>query len=170
MVNVKEVEVQVLAPFYHLKHSGLVDFDKLFNEVTGWFESSKYTLLIKNITHSMKPDGGEIKIELIADKEVSPYIKFKMYVEMILLRGREVSVEKSGKKQRMRKGELEVRIKTSYEKNHKETFGKSDFNQFLRQTYEKYIAKNVILGYEMKIWKEGNELINVIKDVLESFK
>ena len=170
MVSEKELEVGVLSPFYVLRHEGLVDFDKLFNEVTGWFESNKYKLLIKNITHSKKPDGGEIKIELIADKEVSPYIKFKAYVEMILLRGREVAVEKAGKKQRLRKGDLDVRIKTSYEKNHKGTFSKANFQEFLRQVYEKYIAKNVILGYEIKLWKEGNELIAVIKDALESFK
>lgn len=170
MVNEKKTEVEVLTPFYHIRHVGLVDFDKLFNEITVWFESNKYKLVIKNITHSMKPDGGEIKVEFEAKKEVSPYIKFKAYCEIILLRGREVTVEKSGKKERMRKGELEIRIKTSYEKSYKGTFGKSDFQQFLRQVYEKYVAKNVILGYEIKLWKEGNEIIELIKDVLESFK
>ena len=170
MVDEKKTEVGILDPFYRLRHEGLVDFDKLFNEITSWFESNKYKLIIKNLTNSMKPDGGEIKVEFEAKREVSPYIKFKAYCEIILLRGREVTVEKSGKKQRMRKGELEIRIKTSYEKNHKGTFGKGNFQEFLRQVYEKYIAKNVILGYEIKLWKEGNELIEVIKEVLESFK
>ena len=170
MVNEKKIEVGVLDPFYHIRHVGLVDFDKLFNELTDWFTSNKYKLVIKNITHSMKPDGGEIKVEFEAAREVSPYIKFKAYIEIILLRGKEVTVERAGKKQKMRKGELEIRLKTSYEKNHKKTFSKSDFQEFLRQVYEKYIAKNVILGYEIKLWKEGNEIIELIKDVLESFK
>src|SRR3989344_4510073 len=162
MVDEKKIEVGVLDPFYHIRHVGLVDFDKLFNEITGWFESNKYKLIIKNLTNSTKPDGGEIKVEFEATREVSSYIKFKIYVEMGLLRGREVTVEKSGKKQRMRKGELEIRLKTSYEKNIKKTFGKSEFQDFFRQVYEKYIAKNVILGYEIKLWKEGNEVIELI--------
>ncbi len=166
----EKTEVGILDPYYTLRHVGLVDFDRLFNEITEWFESNKYGLVIKNITHSMKPDGGEIKVELSGDRDVSPYIKFKIYVEMILLRGREVTIEKAGKKQRMRKGDLDIRIKTSYEKNIKGTFGKTNFQEFMRHIYEKYIAKNVILGYEIKLWKEGNELIEVVKDVLESFK
>lgn len=166
MVNEKKLEVGVLSPFYLIRHEGLVDFDKLFNEMTSWFESYDYDLTIKNITKSVKPDGGEIKIELLAEREVSPYIKFKFECELILLRGREVQV---GKK-RMRKGLLEIRIKSMYEKNWKETFGKTSFPQFLRELYERFIAKNVISAFEVKLWKEGNELIEAVKEVLESFK
>ncbi len=166
MVNEKKLEVGVLSPFYLIRHEGLVDFDKLFNEMTSWFKSYGYDLTIKNITKSVKPDGGEIKVELTAEREVSPYIKFKFECELILLRGREVQVDKK----RMRKGLLELRIKSLYEKNWKNTFSKTAFPQFLREVYEKYIAKNVITGFEMKLWKEGNELIEVVKEVLESFK
>lgn len=166
MVNEKKLEVGVLSPFYLIRHEGLVDFDKLFNNMTSWFESYDYNLTIKNITKSVKPDGGEIKVELLADREVSPYVKFKFECELILLRGREVQV---GKK-RMRKGLLEIRIKSLYEKNWKQTFSKTSFPQFIREVYERFIAKNVIMGFEMKLWKEGNELIETVKEVLESFK
>ena len=170
MVNEKKIEVGVLSPFYLIRHEGIIDFDKLFNEMINWFESSGYSLTIKTIAQGVKPDGGEIKIDLIADREVSPYIKFKFECELLLIRGREVSVEKNGKTSRMRKGKLDIRIKSSYEKNWKNTFGKTTFPQFLREVYEKYIAKNVILGFEIKLWKESNELIDLIKEVLESFK
>lgn len=169
MVNEKKLEVVVLPPFYLIKHEGIVDFDKLFNEITSWLESNGYKLVIKSLAQSVKPDGGEIKISLEAEREVSPYIKFKIDCELWLVRGREILVE-NGKQKRMRKGKLEIRITSKYIKNWKNTFGKTDFPQFLRETYERFIAKNVILGYEIKLWKESNELIEKVKEVLESFK
>ncbi|MDP4012128.1 MAG: hypothetical protein Q8R00_00785 [Candidatus Nanoarchaeia archaeon] len=159
---------RTLKPYnYHVIHKGFVDVDELVEAITSWLEEYKYDYGFKKISQSVKEDGGEIEIDIVSEKEISPYVKFNIEIGIWLLKGQKVMVEKETGKKSGRAGKLEVQIKGSMEKDYNEMYEKNNFTKFLREIYERYIIKNVLSGMEAKIYIEGEKLGKVINKVLE---
>ena len=67
----------------------------------------------------------------------------------------------------MQKGDFTIRFKSKFKKNWNNSFGRSGFQEFLRQLYEKYIIKQRLVGYEGKLWDETYGLIDLTREILE---
>ena len=152
-----------------LKYSGLYDIEKLMGAARQWFLDHKYIVIESEHSEAVKGSGREIRFEWKPERKVTDYIKFMFEFEVVILREVDVVVEEQGRKNKMQQGDLELRFRTAMAKNYRKTF-KGVGKEFLRQTYEKYLIKRELEGYEAKLNSEGDEFWDLMKQVLGSFK
>lgn len=160
-----------VTPFRHfIKHMGFVDINKLIKEMEEWLKARKYEVWVKGITHKVKSEGNEIEYNIEANKKISPYLLFRITCEIWLLRGRAVTMEKESSTKTGRSGKLEIHVTATMVKDYNKYFDKANFTKFLREIYERYIIESYLSANEGRIYVEGEEFVNVLKDALESFK
>ncbi len=153
-----------------IKYSGIFDLRELVNAINSCLSDRNYIPVQVEHSEKITTAGREVIIDIEPFRDVTEYVRFSLRVTIIVLRMVDVIVEEEGRKVKKQKGDLEFMIKSSIKKNWKKTFSKSSSGEFFRQTYEKYMAKKVLLGYEDKVEAEANEIINKVKEVLHSFK
>ena len=78
-----------------------------------------------------------------------------------------VEVEIDGIKKKMNKGRIEVKIKTTLEKDYESRWEGRPFFKFLRTLYDRYLVPSRIEQYEEKLIIEGDELVAQLKSFLE---
>lgn len=148
-----------------MKHSGLYNLHELLNATRGFLQGKGYFIMDSNHSESVKSSGKEISFEWKAVRNVTDYLQFFFQVEIVILREVDVLVEEQGHKVRMQQGDIEVRFKTWMNKNYRQTFH-GPTKEFLRQTYEKYIIKQQLSGYEGKLNNDGDAFWDLIKKTL----
>ena len=147
---------------FQITYDGVYDLDELLRAITEWFSQWVYDVAPEEHSEKVGGDGKELKIIIKAFRKVTEYVKFVVDVEIVILREVDVVVDYKGKNLKQQKGEVQVRVKTMMQKNWMKTF--SDKQEFLRQTYEKYIMKKTLSNYEDKLRLEGDSLIRLIKE------
>lgn len=148
-----------------MKHSGLYDFRQLMSAARAWFLSRNYYIMESEHSEAVKGGGKESRFDWKAVRRVTDYVQFWVQFEVVIYRELDVVVEEDGKKKRMQQGDIEVRFRTWILKNYRKTF-RGPGKEFFRQTYEKYLIKRELKGYEGKLDTEGNALWDVIKATL----
>ena len=148
-----------------IRYSGTYDLQRLLDTIRSWLLDRKYTLADKEHTEIVKAAGKDIKVDTLAFRDVSDYVKFIIQVEIVILRNIDVMVEENGEKVKKQQGDMDVRVKAFIDKNYKKTF-KPGFQEFLRIIYEKFIARRILRNYKIKLSNETQSLIDEIKGVL----
>ncbi len=147
---------------FQITYDGVYDLDELLRAITGWFSEWMYDTAPEEHSEKVGSDGKEMKIIINAFRKVTEYVKFTFKIEIVIYREVDVVVDYKGKNLKQQKGEVQVRVKTTMQKNWMKTF--SARQEFLRQTYEKYIMKKTLSNYEDKLRLEGDSLIRLIKE------
>ncbi len=142
------------------KDNGFFSFDEMYKAWKEWFDSYGYFLTEKGQTEKVLSDGREKKIDWIAKRDVTGYLRFNIGIELWVRRLKDVTVEIEGKKQKIQRGDLHIGFKGYITKDYK---GRWKNHEFLRQMYDRYVAKDRLSMYEGKIWNEANELIALTK-------
>jgi len=153
---------------FQITYDGVYDLDELLRAITGWFSQWVYDVAPEEHSEKVGSDGKEMKVIIKAFRKVTEYVKFAVEVEIVIYREVDVVVDYKGKNLKQQKGEVQVRVKTAMQKNWLKTF--SAGQEFLRQTYEKYLIRRELEGYREKIRQEGNDFLDTIKGVLGSFR
>lgn len=154
--------------FIRMKHSGLYDLEFLMRSARGWFGARGYYVIESEHSEAVKGAGKEMKFDWQVVRYVTDYVQFKFQFEVVVYREVDVVVEENEKKKRMQRGDLEARFRTSMVKNYRKTF-RGPGSEFLRQTYERYLIKRELEGYEAKLNAEGDEFWDMVKRILGGF-
>ena len=153
-------------PTLSIKRQGIYDFENLLKVINNALSDLGYVQLENEHSQEQEP-GGEIKFDYTCRKGATPYVKFIIDIKILVLRPVNVVVETDGKKKRMQKGELEIRIKSAMQKNDNMKFTASKYSEFMRQLYEKFVIKDELNKLEGRLQNDTNFIITRIKGALD---
>lgn len=147
-----------------IRQNAVFNFKQLYKLFQTFALENEYRFNEKNFTRKDKSDGSEYQIEWTMERKVTPFIRFKIDVEIWSLRTEEIEPEKF-------KGEMEINFDAVMEMDYddKKNWEKSKFTKFLRNVYIYYIKKDYFLGYASKLWEEVYELHARAKSVLNQY-
>lgn len=152
-----------LLPIFNQKIwvDGIYDINKTIHEIREWFKENLYEqpLETENTT-KIKGKGIETITKFKAEREVTDYIKFFIFIE-----GRAIEMDKVKVDDKvLDKGKVEFKVKTVMELDYRKKWRKSKLGKILMYVYNNYLIKNKLKDvYEEKIYNEGFELFNIIK-------
>ncbi len=147
-----------------IKKSGVFDLDKLYKFVYAWLDERKYFYHEK----AYKQKGVEMELEVEGKKKISGYTQFIIGLEFQLWDMKDVEVIKHGKKVKMTKTRIEVRLSGSVETDYEGNWKESKFKEALNNFYEKYIIKKTLEDEWMfELYKEAYDLQEKIKKIME---
>lgn len=149
-----------------VKQTDIFDFKELYNFLYKWLVDEGYKVDEKNYSEKVTPGGKEIEIEWEAKKKVSDYFRFVLKPKWRILGMTDVEVEKNGKKFKMNKGQVEIKLGAILEKDYEARWEGNPFYKFLRDVYNKYIIRARIEDYERKLFGEADEFLAQIKAFL----
>ncbi len=149
-----------------LKHSGVFDYKEFYRFCYLWFVDKDYWVVEKEYTEKIGAVGKEVVIQWEAKKKVSDYFRFVIKVEWRILGMKKVEVESQGQKIEIDKGDLEMKISVTLEKDYEAKWENHPFMKFFRAIYDKYIIAARIESYEDKIFSEADEFIAQAKAFL----
>lgn len=149
-----------------IKQTGIFDFKELYRYCYTWLVDEGYLLTEKNYSEKITPNGKEVEIIWEARKKISDYFRFVFKISWRVLGMVTVEVEENGKKIKMDKGQVEIKVDATLEKDYEHRWENNAFTKFLRGAYDKYIIRGRIDQYEGKIFMEADEFIAQAKSFL----
>lgn len=149
-----------------VKWSGLFDFKDVYQFAYRWLDEEDYFIEEKKYIEEVTGDSKKIEIVWIAQKKISDYFKYEQKLAWRILGMTTVEVEKNGKKIKMNKGSFEVKITSTLVKDYASTWETNPSMKFLRGIYDKFIIESRIKTYEIKCFKDGEELAEQLKAFL----
>lgn len=164
--NVFKFPRVMAVPWLKIRESGIVDLDKLYEEIWKWFVENKYITTEKNETEKQLPDGKDLKIIWQGWRKVDDYIRFWINVEIWIVRCVDVVVEENGEKVTRQKGDIEIRFYAEMEKDYESKFKRTKFGQFIRFVLDRYLIKKRLIAYRDKLRAETYELYDKSKEIM----
>lgn len=149
-----------------LKQTGIFDFKELYRYCYTWLVDEGYILTEKTYSEKITPSGKEVEIIWDARKKISDYFRFYLKISWRILGMTTVEVEENGKKLKMDKGQVEMKVDAILEKDYEHRWENNAFAKFLRGMYDRYIIRGRIDDYEGKIFIEADEFIAQAKSFL----
>jgi len=153
----------------NLKINGIFDFDGLYRVMHDWFGEMKYyfeEILYKHKVPS--PSGAEEHIKWTGWRKVTEYIKFNIYIYIILRDMKEIEVIKNGQKKRLTKARMTMEFSGNVEVDYTNRFQNSPFFRNLFHFFNDYVMKKRIdTLYTDQLWYRIIKLYTVAKEYLE---
>jgi hypothetical protein len=150
-----------------VKHTGIFNFKELYRILFEWLIDKGYDVNEKTYKEVVGGSGAkEIEIEWDAERKVTDYFKFNLKVEWHIIGMTSVEVEIDGSKEKMNKGQLEIKFKSVLLKDYRESWTSNPFIKFLRTFYDKYLIKERLEQYEGKLIGDMEEMIAECKSFL----
>ena len=149
-----------------LKHTGIFDYKEFYRFCYNWLIDKDYFLVEKEYTEKIQQNGKEVVIKWEARRKISDYFRFFIKADWRILGMKDVEVVKDGNKLTLNKGEAEIKIEATVEKDYEHRWENTSFYKFLRTMYDRYLIRSRIEQYEMKIWGEANEFLSQMKSFL----
>ena len=148
-----------------VKFSGIFEFKDTYQFVYNWLVDEDYTVEEEKYSETISGDTKGIEINWKATKKVSDYFRNEIKLGWRIIGMSNVEVEKNGKKIKMNKGNIELKIVGSLSRDY---MGKWDSNasmKFLRGGYDKYIIEGTMKGYNGKVFGD----VSMIAEQLKAF-
>ena len=145
---------------YQITHNAYIDFIDIVRELPAFFDERKYYFFEQKRGEKDTGVGFEIESIWTANREVDPYVKFDILIQLFLRDVRKVVLE-DGKETYWARAI--VRINSNMEKNYRKTFGSNWWNETLRQIYERYIIRPRLDAFEGKAVEDCLDLVAHIK-------
>lgn len=149
-----------------IRQVGLFDFKEFYRFCYTWLVDEGYFLSEKKYSEKITATGKEVEIEWNALKKISDYFRFSLKVNWRILGMTSVEVEDNGKKIKMNKGDVEIKVSATLEKDYEHRWESYAFLKFLRGIYDRYIIRGRIDLYEDKIFSETDEFLAQAKSFL----
>ena len=149
-----------------VKHKGIFDYKQLYSFCYTWLVDKGYLLLERTYSEKIGAEGKEVEIEWECFKKISDYFRFKLKIKWLILRMKDVEVEKDGNKVGMNKGEPEIKVTAYLEKDYESRWEGHPFWKFLRDLYNRYIIRGRIDDYEARVHGEADEFLAQVKAYL----
>lgn len=156
---IKQKEAITPAKGLLVKYRGEFNLDRLYKECKAWFNAKKYEFTEKEHTEKERPQGNELNIRFISEREVDDYVKF--YIETYFF------ILEINRKGGITNANVKINIQAWVMLDYKNKWQKNAFSKFLFFLYNNYIIKKRIIDvYEDKLFGEMTEYHNLIKSYL----
>jgi len=150
-----------------IKNKGVFDFKETYNVLYEWLIDEGYDVNEKTYKEVVGAGGAkEIVIDWVAYRKVSDYFRFRIKIEWHILGMTDVEVEIDGVKQKMNKGQFELKAQGILEKDYESRWENKPFIKFLRTMYDRYLITARIENYEGKLIGEVDEFVAQTKAYL----
>ena len=150
-----------------VKHQGVFNFKETYKVLYEWLRDEDYDVNEKTYKENVGAGGAkEIEIEWRALRKISDYFRFVIKANWHMLGMTEVEVEIDGVKQKMNKGQFEIKVTGILEKDWAGVWENKAFFKFLRTLYDRYLIQSRIEKYEGKLIGEVDEFVAQTKAFL----
>jgi len=154
-----------------LKWSGVIDLGDFYTKLKLWFDREGYGDEFKSFkevkyVQRMKPNGKEIDIKWIAERDKSDYFSNSISITFMIMGIKDVEVQKNGKKVKMNSLNLEIKLFADLVKNRK---GRWKKNSIMKKIYENFVIKERIDSYKLELYQQIYILQDEIKDYLNLY-
>lgn len=140
-------------------HSGVFDFNSLYQAMKKWFKQYKYNL--QELDYKDRKEDGirKLKIKWQAKRKISDYVRYVIQTTLEINNFSDVLVEKK----KRAKGDLKITSQAYLEKDYEETWYRSSFIKFMREVYDKFAQGSQFDAMEKELKQEVNKLVHEIK-------
>ena len=149
---------------YQITHNAYIDFLEIVRNLPEFFNERKYYFFEQKRGEKDTGVGFEIESVWIAEREVSPYVKFDIQLQIFLRDVRKVILEDGTDTFWARSV---VRINSNMHKNYRKTFKTDWWNETLRQFYERYLVRPRMDAFEGKAVEDCLDLVAHIKSKMK---
>ena len=132
------------APVSNIRFKGVFDYDGLMQMVYDWMNNRRFKIIEKVYKHKGGSSGWELERELEGSRKVTDYIKYVITVAVHAWDAKEVEVIKDGKKMKMHKGRLEVKMSIGIELDYAARWESSEAMEKVRNFFHNVIIKKEI--------------------------
>ncbi len=131
-----------------VRYTGVFDFEGLYRMMHAWLINKRFEFHENRYKDKVfTPFGNELEIEWYAEKKVTEYIKEYIDIKFHLWDFSEVEVIKDGKKIKMTKSRMEIKLDAKLEMDYTKKFsGKGAFAKKLGEFYQ-----NKVIYWEWRI-------------------
>ena len=152
-----------------IRTKGTFNYREIHNHIFDWLLKMGYAFAETKHAEKDKSTGREIESEWSAFRKVTGYVKYKITMNIMLKDYKEIVVEHNGDKIRTGTGKLEIVFNAEMEKNYEKQFSerKSEFTNFLKELYEKYLMKKRLEDLKDKLEKEVFSLYEGVKTLID---
>lgn len=144
--------------------------DDLYRMMRHWYEDRGYIIVEKEYKEFVDAKGTKQTLfEWEVGKKADDYTKVMMDVEFGA-QTKDVTVESIGKKVGLQKGSVSIGFRAYLYKDIEEEWKVSDkgaIGKFLREFYDRFVAKDKFEGYSKKLNEDLQAVINDIKTFLK---
>tara|TARA_Y100000310_G_C20691915_1_gene822850 strand:- start:3560 stop:4075 length:516 start_codon:yes stop_codon:yes gene_type:complete len=148
---------------YQITHHAYVDLVPLLKSISEWLNRMEYTFFENGITEKPFPTGQEVESKWMAERNINDYIQFKMQFVVHARDVKNVVLEDGRETQWAR---VVIYFSSWFIKNYNDTYSSSNWGEWMRQLYERYVIKDELGGYEGKLFIESMDLIKTMKSYL----
>jgi hypothetical protein len=149
-----------------IKQTNVFDFKETYRFVYDWLVDNGYSVTEESYSEKVGAGGKEIEISWSAKRKISDYFRFIISIDWRILGMTDTEVQKQGKKVKMNKGQIEIKVSGTLEKDYEDRWENNPLFKFLRGVYDRYIIKSRVESYEDKLSGDAEELIAQIKSWL----
>lgn len=150
-----------------IKQTGTFDFKEFYRFCYVWLVDEGYFVTEKVYSEKVSPTGKEVEIEWEARKKISDYFRFIIKAKWRILGMADTEVQdESGKKLKLNKGQVEIKVDGILEKDYQGQWEKNPFLKFLRGIYDRFIIRTRIDEYEGKVFGQSDEFLKQAKSFL----
>ena len=68
-----------------IRYKGEFNLDEMYKKCKDWFKSKKYIFTEKEHTQKDKPQGTELNIKFVAEREIDDYVRFDIETYFFIL-------------------------------------------------------------------------------------
>ena len=152
-----------------LRTKGTFNYREVHSHIFDWLMKMGYAFAETKHAEKDKSTGRDIESDWSAFRQVSGYVKYKITVSILLKDYKEIVVEQNGDKIRTGTGKLAIIFNAEMEKNYEKQFSerKGDFTNFLKEVYERHLAKKKLDAMRDRLEKEVLSLYEGVKTLTD---
>ncbi len=151
-----------------IKFKGIFIFEDFYRFCYDWLVDETAILLSEDkYSEKIQQDGKLIEIIWTGYRNVTDYFRFEIRVEFRIIGMTDVEVNEGGKKLKMNKGTIEMKLQGILSKDYKGKFEKNASQKFLRSIYEKWVIPARVEQFEERIIKDCDEFLSQAKAYLD---
>ncbi len=125
-----------------IRYTGIFDFNGLYQAMVKWLKSRRYWFHEDVYKHKPGgPFGKELEISWRAEKKVTDFHKTTMKVSFHIWDLKDVEVIKDGKKKKLQKARIEIKLNAEITLEYQNRWQKSKFYKALYKFYTNYVIK-----------------------------
>lgn len=154
-----------------MRYKGVLDLEGLYRVIVQWLKARRYWFHETTYKHKVpSPFGAEEEIRFYAERKCTEYYKHDVNIYFHIWDQQNVEIIKDGKKQKLIKAKVEIRIQGTLVLDYQGKFEKTAFMQKLRDFMHRYLIKHQIED----VWADELhyrlvKLQAVIKDYIDMY-
>jgi hypothetical protein len=152
-----------------IRYKGVLDLEGLYRVIAQWLKSRRFWFHETTYKHKVpSPFGAEEEIRFVAERKSSEYYRDDISIYFHIWDQQEVEVIKEGKKQKLIKAKVEIKIQGTLVLDWQGMFDRGPFLQKIRQFMHKHIIKEKIENiWADELYYRTIKLQAMIKDYID---